>query len=907
MSAKEPRTFHVVSHTHWDREWYQSFEVFRLRLVDLMDRLLAIYDGYPDFTFHLDAQTVCLEDYLEIRPQERERLEGLIASGRIVIGPWYVQNDFYLSSGESTLRNLLVGSEIARGFGACDAVGYTPDQFGLISQLPQIYRQFGFEFTVFGRGYKAYEKDAAEEYVPTKRASEFDWASPDGSAVHAVCMSEWYNNAQRFSADPDRALHQLEQIDRTLGSAPTTHHRLLMNGVDHLEAQENLLPILGQLQARLKDGESIFQSTLRDYAKATQEILKDQKKERVEGELRFGRDLDVLQGTLSSRRYLKILNARCQTLLELELEPLYTSLARLTGGRIDYPFDALRYLWKEIMKNQAHDSICGCSTDRVHQDDENRFLRVLDCGGDLRRRGLQELMKRLDRQGLDGSEFLLAVVNPLPFTRSETVTATLRFPLADRVRGFDLVDPDGRKVDYETVGTIRHYRMNVSPLNLPGLLAVEEVSVRFAASNVPASGYMVYRVVPTDATMQDASPPETTPVIENGLLSVAVSETGRVSLHDLESGWKTEDLFSFEDAADLGDAYCFVPEDGGRPFDLSKSKPTVEVVEKNALRQCIRLEYRFELPSGFDKPANRRSSERVENRVSVELSLQAGSPLLDISGWVENASKDHRLRIVVHAGIDTDHNTSSQPFDCVERGRYPKQPDLKLDWTHPNDAWVSVDDGRHQVGVLTDSMYDYEHLSDDRHSLAFSCVRATGRILAEVFDLTAKEAPPAPEWAAPENQCLRTLPFHLAVRPGSVSSAGLTREWQCWRTPLLTGFDSVDPHRFMAGRPALQDSELSEMFYRDPPPSETNLPFRAQGVSVGGDVAFSACKQREDRDGYVLRMYNPSNNGVSVKLSGVAAVRETTLAEIPVGEFEAVEEELERKVAPRRIATFEIE
>jgi len=907
MSEKKPRTFHVVSHTHWDREWYQSFEVFRLRLVDLVDRLLTIYDEYPDFIFHLDAQTVCLEDYLEIRPQNRARLQGLIESRRIIVGPWYVQNDFYLSSGESTVRNLLIGSEIAEGFGACEPLGYTPDQFGLISQLPQLYRQFGFDYTVFARGYRGYEKNSEGEYVPIVRNSEFDWVAPDGSVVHAVYLSAWYNNAQRFSADPDRAYQYLEHVDGLLGSAPTTQHRLLMNGVDHLEAQEDLLPILEKLQFRLKGGESISQSTLLDYAKATREILEGRPKDRVEGELRFGRDLEILQGTLSSRRYLKILNVRCQTLLELQLEPLYASLARLTGGKVAYPSGVLRYLWKEVMKNQAHDSICGCSTDRVHQDDENRFLRILDCGEDLLRRGFQELLQRISREGLDESEFLLAVVNPLPFSRSEPVTATVRFPLADQVHGFNVLDPNGRKVAYETVGAARHYRMNVSPLNLPGLIAMEEVVVRFAASDIPASGHAVYRVVPTSTSLSDVPPrPDSAFVLENEFLSVTVAEAGEVSLHDLKSGWKTGNLFSFEDSADMGDSYCFIPAPEGKPFDLSGVKQTVEWVEKTALRQCIRLEYRFGLPSEFDRKTKQRSAERLENRVSLELSLQAGASLLDLSGWVANASKDHRLRIWVHTGIDTDRNMSSQPFDCVERPRVPEQPDLKQDLTHPNDGWVSVSDGNHQMSVLTDGMYDYEHLLDARHSLAFTCVRSTGRILAAEFDLTTGEVPPSPEWACPDNQCLRTLSFHLAIRPGRISNAGLIREQQCWVAPLLTGFDSVDPHKFLEGRACVQDSELTEMFYRDPPPSETNLPFRSQGVALGDGAAFSAYKQMENQNGYVLRLYNPSSDAVSVAVSGVGSIREMTLAEVPLGEARSVDGEYEREVPPKRIVTLDL-
>ena len=908
MTQKQPRIFHVVSHTHWDREWYQSFEVFRLRLVDLLDRLLAIYDEYPDFIFHLDAQTVCLEDYLEFRPQNRERLRELIESRRIIVGPWYVQNDFYLSSGEATVRNLLVGSEIAEEFGACEPVGYTPDQFGLIGQLPQIYRGFGFEFTGFSRGYRSYEKNAEGEYVPVARNAEFDWVAPDGSAVHAVYLSGWYNNAQRFSADPDRAHRYLEHIDKVLGSTPTTQHRLLMNGVDHLEAQEDLLPILEQLQSRLGEGETIFQSTLLDYAKATKEILEDRPKDRVEGELRLGNDREILQGTLSSRRYLKELNTRCQTMLELQLEPLYAMLARLTGGKVAYPSDELRYLWKEVMKNQAHDSICGCSTDRVHQDNENRFLRVLDCADDLLRRGLQEILNRTDREGLDDSEFLLAVTNPLPFPRSEVVTASVRFLQADSILGFDLLDADGQKVIYEVVDSIHQHRMTLSPFNVPGLIGVNEVEIRFAATEIPAGGYAVYRVVPSTALLAAVSaPPDLPACIENEHLSVSVSDDGTVSMEDRKSGWKTEHLFSFEDFADAGDSYCFIPAPGEKPFDLSLSTPMVEWVEKTALRQCIRVEYRFELPVGFDRELKQRSAERIENKVKVELSLQAGGTALDISGWVDNVSKDHRLRMLVHTGVDTDRNMSSQPFDCVERGRYPEQPDLKVDWTHPNNGWVSVGDGNDQLSVFTDSIYDYEHLQDTRHSLAFTCVRATGRIIDDIFGLTGGKIPPSPEWVSPENQSLRRTPFHLAIRPGHVSPAGLGREWQCWTTPLPTAFDSVDPHKFVeGGRACVQDTELSEMFHRDPPLDEVNLPRRSEGVSVDGAVVFSAYKRKEDRSGYVLRMYNPASEAAPIELSGVASVRDSTLAEVPVGKIRSVDGVHRQEVPAKRIVTLEV-
>src|SRR5437763_136072 len=128
---------HVVSHTHWDREWYLTREQFRLRLVALVDRLLDLLDNEPAYKyFHLDGQTIVLEDYLEIRPEQHARLRRAIASGRILIGPWYVMPDEFLVSGESIVRNLARGHRIAREFASPMPVGYLPDVFGHVAQMP---------------------------------------------------------------------------------------------------------------------------------------------------------------------------------------------------------------------------------------------------------------------------------------------------------------------------------------------------------------------------------------------------------------------------------------------------------------------------------------------------------------------------------------------------------------------------------------------------------------------------------------------------------------------------------------------------------------------------------------------------------------------------------------------------
>lgn len=329
------KVFCVISHTHWDREWYMPFEQFRLRLVDLIDNLIQILETCPQYIFHLDAQTIVLEDYLEIRPYQKEILRKYIKEGRLLIGPWYVQNDFYLTSGEATIRNLRIGSRIADKMGKCTWVGYTPDQFGLISQLPQIFNSFGMDSCIFGRGYNFFEK-AEEELEPVKMPSEFIWKGEDGSEILAVNMPFWYNNAQRFSEDISKSLKLLEIIESSFEGVALTPYLLLMNGVDHLEAQENLASILENLGKALPNGKNIVQISMTEYLNNVKKHLKIRSGvesiPEYKGELRNGADYQILQGTLSSRIYLKAANVRAQNLLENYLEPLYSFISMMGVG-----------------------------------------------------------------------------------------------------------------------------------------------------------------------------------------------------------------------------------------------------------------------------------------------------------------------------------------------------------------------------------------------------------------------------------------------------------------------------------------------------------------------------------------------------------------------------------------------
>src|SRR5579883_2121533 len=233
----------IVPHTHWDREWYQTFQQFRFRLVQTIDSLLDILDNDPGFThFLLDGQTVVLEDYLEVQPEQEERLKKYTRSGRIQVGPWYIQPDEFLVSGESLVRNLQRGLRQAGEFGEPMRVGYVPDCFGHIAQLPQILRGVGIDNAVFWRGVGA-----------EAQKSEFYWAAPDGTTVLVLHLADplGYSNARQMPLNPDDFAMRVELLVANLLPKATTNVLLFMNGSDHLEPQAGLPAVIEAANQRL--------------------------------------------------------------------------------------------------------------------------------------------------------------------------------------------------------------------------------------------------------------------------------------------------------------------------------------------------------------------------------------------------------------------------------------------------------------------------------------------------------------------------------------------------------------------------------------------------------------------------------------------------------------------------------
>lgn len=523
----------VVAHTHWDREWYLTFQQLRYQLVKLIDQLLDILETDKNYTnFMLDGQTIVLEDYLEIRSENKERLKKWVKEGRVDIGPWYIQPDEFLVSGESLIRNLMLGHKIGKEFSNVMKHGYLPDSFGHISQMPQILRGFDIDTAFIMRG-------VGDEAGQT----EFYWEASNGSRVLTHYMAASYNNVILKSDPsdiqvPPGVADLLERIAKGelknfsglrdfLLSKASTDTLLLMNGGDHLAPQPDLTRIVESLKEKLPD--KIIHGTLSDFINKVRE--KRPKLNKFKSELRSSKHFPLLSGVLSSRIYLKQMNARTQVLLERYAEPI--SAINWALGK-DFPRGFLQEGWKLLLKNHAHDSICGCSIDQIHDEMETRFEQAQQIAWELVKDGLRAIGREVDSKIKDG-EIPILVFNPSQWKRTDRATVSInpiinpqygqRTSIPIETKEIDLnrcvlKDPGERvipfRIDYEEL--VPEDILNKVKWNINRVIS-------FQAEDLPPFGYRVYKLTPGSAK-QGRSLAVDDKTIENEFYKVRAQDDG---------------------------------------------------------------------------------------------------------------------------------------------------------------------------------------------------------------------------------------------------------------------------------------------------------------------------------------------------------------------------------------------
>lgn len=888
----------VISHTHWDREWCMPFEVHRIRLIDMINNLIEILENEPEYRFHLDAQTITIEDYLEIMPEKKEKLREYITEGRILIGPWYVQNDFFLTSGEATIRNLLIGSKMAENMGKCTWVGYAPDQFGNISQLPQIFKKFGIESCIFGRGYT----------FDTPRTTEFIWRSENGSKVLAIHLAYWYNNAQRFSSKLDNSLQLLENIKTKLSQISTSNYYLLMNGVDILEAQENLLPILSELNKALPQDETISQYTMPEYVNRIQEHSHDLQE--ITGELRYGGPIYVLAGTLSSRVYLKQMNTECQILIEKKLEPLYSFIDMF--GVNEYPKHMLSYLWKLLIQNHPHDDICGCSSDNVHEHMVDRFKRFNEAGSELMNSGMELISLYIDKSNYNKDQYMVTVFNTNQDKRSGVLEVDIDFLESDGISGFNITDEKGKAISFVIKASRKKMKGVVTAINLPGVLEMTSFKTKVFIDEIYGMSFKTFIVTTNKANIDknvDLNSGEyNTNVLENEYIKVTILPNGSINLYEKNSGREFTNLLILEDREDIGDSYVYRNNCDCRPIISTDYNAIIACKEKNDLSTAYSIKYNMPLPEEYLFNNGTRSGVLIDIPVEIILRTDKASRFLNITIHIDNKVKDHRMRVLFPTGISSAISMAGSPFDVIERNKnHIAEGVLKVE-QQPNINFINVDGENFGFAILNKGLYEYENFFDLQNTIALTLIRGNGAIAGAGTEIPIDET-----WMVPGNQCLGKNTFEIAIYPhvGDFIESKVALKVQDFLNPLFSYYYAVDEKKFVGGRAFVQDSDVNELFFREKKYPSLKMQLQEKFFSIeANNVVFSCLKRKEEECSLILRVYNISKFQENFNVRFHKKINKAyllNLKEERIIELEVVDNVINQiEIGPKDILTIEI-
>jgi alpha-mannosidase/mannosylglycerate hydrolase len=846
-------------------------------LVELIDILLDRMERDKDFRyFHLDGQTCILKDYTEIRPENRDRLSKLMKDGRVLIGPWYTMPDLFCPGDEALIRNLFMGSLICREWGFPQMpVAYTCDMFGHPSQMPQIYRGFDLADCVVGRGVN-------EHTTPPF----FNWEAPDGSKVFTFKLQDKAGYAAFVGVrgiledpwkkdDPDAEKKAKEWIRENVGielKRSTVPVLCLIDALDHMlpaEAPQRSLALLREVYPEIETKHSTLPAFFREaHEKAVRVTVR-------RGELREPSRTPqsynwLIANCVSSRVRMKQANDLCLVLLEKWAEP-FMAIAGIEGT--DYPRRFLRTAWEFVLLNHAHDSICGCSIDQVHQDMMYRYDQARIIADQLRAKAIGAVTARYRDLAQGEHEFTVTVVNPVPVRRREVVIFDIHlaadFPTSfnedfgggQKVLSFTLEDEKGREVPYQRLSILPNQRERSRYAKHAFAMDDGYACYTVAAElDLPALGFTSLRVKPCSTPVRRLSTMRTGPAsAENKHLAVEIASNGTLRITDKRTGETYNNLLIFEDRSEVGDGW-FHNQTTTDEVALSIACPAqVSVVHDGPEAVTFRVSVTMDIPQRVDWQRECRSAERVDLKITSYITLRRDSDQVDVRTEIENNAKDHRLRLLLPTDVrDAKTYVAHQPFDLVERSialdpatatwqeaEIPEKPFL---------GFQSVGAGKRGLALLSSGgLHEGGVMNDARRTMLVTLLRS--------FRRTA--GTPGEEGGQEQG--------HISVRYALMPFAG--------ELPRVDTLNRVAA--LQAGLYVRQTGKCPSGF---PALSGKADPVHSHIECASGNLVVSAVKASDD-GGLIVRLWNPGDGKVKEKLvlwKRVKSARCLNLAEKPV-------------------------
>lgn len=650
-------------HTHWDREWYREFEIFRLRLLRVFDNVLNLLEQGKIPCFYFDGQTSALEDYLELNPDKEKLVKTLIKQKKLFIGPCYTLVDEFLTDGICFRKNLEIGLEYAKSLGCEDFLGYFADTFGHSKNIPLILKEFGIDKAIVWRG------------CPDEIPSEFIFNGVKTVNLIRGYFMDIFSSKLSMQEKADFIKDNLDKI------AKKSSNLLLMPiGADHLGVRPDVAEQIKEINMFLEDYEIELSSPFKYF-----ELVKNNFKIEWDEELRDNSQTFILQGSYSARIKLKQYNTKCSYLLDLANKFQQFGQKKYKTKSYD---NVIRYAYKLLLQNQAHDGICGCSTDLVHKENEIRYEKVLQIA--------QTIIKEIIREA--GEESLLinlsnSIFNGVVEFESHNKFSDKEFELISTKKGFeDAILYSTKKIpiteDYRNIYTYLAEVENKQPSRL------------LTKTHKPYAG----KYSQSDLKITDTK-------IENSKISLSI-KNGKIILIDKQNEKKHADFIQFVDFQDKGDTYNFGPikNDTGIKSEIISSK----VLRKGELQVALLVKF------------------KVKNTIlNTEITLNKNSHLINFKINWNNKIKNHLLQVQFNLPEVITKTYSEDLGTLIERNFDPDYDIRKnLPKTKGIEAKTNTAPMQRYVNtqgfeVVTKGLCEYEV---KKKSLLITLLRATGII-----------------------------------------------------------------------------------------------------------------------------------------------------------------------------------
>jgi alpha-mannosidase len=912
------RVFHVISNTHWDREWRYPFQRNRQMLVDMIDKVLEILESEPEYrAFHLDSQSIIIKDYLEVRPHKEEQIVKLVKEKRLFIGPWYVLPEQFQVGGDNLIRNLLLGHKTSKRYGRVSKIGYSPFSWGQISQLPQIYKEFGIELIMFYRGVNSIDSPKAEflwigadgtEAVSSRFSTmprynfyfyiyrpvihneffadvEYNW-SRGGVPFHF--SDQQLADEDYFIVDPvdgyypENIKNQVEAIINDQVDDFKTPHVIWMEGHDSSGPNVKTVNIIEDIKKIFPDL-NVVHSTLEEYAKLLLESVNVRSLNKVYGERRssqFDRRSGNMYGyTTSARMYLKQKNFEAEKWTQFYAEP-FNVFSALTGRDINDQY--LDKAWDLIIQNSSHDSIGGCSLDQIHYDMMDRYRQAIEISKGVFERSVKDIVKNINLPKQNDDNLFLVAFNPNNYLRNEVVECSIDIPKEFDKGDFNIFDLNGNKIEKQIIGVESHQPVLEQLIDRPMYFDMMSYHCFVDLKNVPEFGYKSFwlKTIKNEKlkikNLIEGLANKN--IIENDFLKVKINANGTFDLVDKINKKDFKGLGFFYDEGEAGHAWINIPT---KPFITTlKSKVKIKIIQNGKLSATVKISQKIKLPINLSE-RKKKNPKLAEVDVDLFITLNKDSKRIELKVDINNTAESHRLRIMFATNLDAKFHYGEGQFDVVKRSS--ERPDTK-DWIeqpmydYPLHHFADVTDGKNGLAVLVDGLKEYELLDDKKKTLAVTLFRGFEYIIAPSSkqDYTHLKG----------SQCLGKSTYRLAVSPHIGN----------WKL----GEVYKEAFNFNNQISLVQTGKANG-----------HLPSDVSFMKVTpDDLVFSALKKSEDGNGFVLRIYNPTEKDIEGKVefyNSLSKVEQVTLEEVLISEINLSDKRsFAVSLAKKKIGTYKI-